>query len=119
MAEADATLRDRQPWKAAHEKDYAWLGGVITRHYHGCYDTDVKVLMGGIIQAFAGKTVHDTEGLQARSCRRPSFRPWPPAPREHVSTNGRAPAIPRGQRFSTYIVSGGDRDFMRPVTSEI
>ena len=26
MAESDPALRDRQPWKAAYEKDYAWLG---------------------------------------------------------------------------------------------
>ena len=31
---------------------------VITKHYHGD-DTDVKVLMGGILQAFAGMTVDD------------------------------------------------------------
>jgi hypothetical protein len=35
MAERDPALRDRQPWKAAHEKDYAWLGGAVTKHYHG------------------------------------------------------------------------------------
>ena len=29
MAEEDASLREKQPWKAAYEKDYAWLGGVI------------------------------------------------------------------------------------------
>ena len=28
MAEADPSLREQQPWKAAYEKDYAWLGGV-------------------------------------------------------------------------------------------
>ena len=28
MAEADASLRERQPWKAARENDYAWLGDV-------------------------------------------------------------------------------------------
>ena len=28
MAEDDASLRDRQPWKAAYEQDYAWLGDV-------------------------------------------------------------------------------------------
>ncbi|MFZ0383433.1 MAG: hypothetical protein WCD11_33910 [Solirubrobacteraceae bacterium] len=33
MAELDDSLRDRQPWKAAHERDYAWLGGAITKHY--------------------------------------------------------------------------------------
>ena len=35
MAEADESLREQQPWKAAREKDYAWLGEVITKHYHG------------------------------------------------------------------------------------
>ena len=64
MAEQDASLRDRQPWKAASDKDYDWLGDVITKHYHGD-DSDVKVLMGGILQAFAG---HDRRGL--RSARR-------------------------------------------------
>jgi hypothetical protein len=41
MAEKDASLRDRQPWKAACERDFAWLGAVITKHYHGD-DSDVK-----------------------------------------------------------------------------
>ena len=61
MADQDAALRDRQPWKAAYEQDYAWLGGVITKHYHGD-DSDVRVLMGGILHAFAGMTV---EGYSA------------------------------------------------------
>src|SRR6185437_16186778 len=43
MAEADESLRDRQPWKAAWEKDYGWLGETITKHYHGDA-SDVKVL---------------------------------------------------------------------------
>ena len=36
-------LRERQPWKAAHEGDHAWLGGAITKHYQGD-DGDVKLL---------------------------------------------------------------------------
>src|SRR5215213_5916582 len=51
MAKQDPSLRDRQPWKAAHTRDYGWLGQVITKHYHGD-DSDVKVLLGGILQAF-------------------------------------------------------------------
>src|SRR5262245_47719170 len=35
MAEQDVSLRTQQPWKAAREKDYAWLGDVITKHYRG------------------------------------------------------------------------------------
>ena len=65
MCEADASLRDRQPWKAAHERDYAWLGDVITRHYHGD-DTDVKVLMAGILRAFGGMTVEDLPAGRGR-----------------------------------------------------
>ncbi len=26
LAEQDASLRTKQPWQAAYEKDYAWLG---------------------------------------------------------------------------------------------
>src|SRR3954452_24186202 len=56
MAEADESLRERQPWKAARERDYRWLSDVITKHYHGD-DSDVKVLMAGMQQAFAGMSV--------------------------------------------------------------
>ena len=58
MAEADDSLRDKQPWKAARERDYNWLGEVITKHYHGD-DADVQVLMAGIVQAFAGMDVEE------------------------------------------------------------
>ena len=46
MAEDDVSLRDREPWRAAYAKDYAWLGDAITKHYQGD-ETDVKVLIGG------------------------------------------------------------------------
>jgi phosphoserine phosphatase len=118
MAEGDPSLRERQPWKAAHERDYAWLGGALTKHYHGD-EGDMKVLMGGILGAFAGKTVED----------------YAQAADDFLS--GRHPTIDRSLRecgylpmiellryleaneFTTFIASGGDRDFMRPVTEEI
>jgi phosphoserine phosphatase len=119
MAEADASLRERQPWKAAREGDHAWLAGVITKHYHGD-DSDVKVLMGGIVQTFAGMTVGDYE-TTARAFlgeaqhptldRRLQDLTYVPMVEllRYLEANG----------FSPYIVSGGDRDFMRPVTAEI
>ena len=82
MAEEDESLRTTQPWQAAYEKDYAWLGGVIEKHYAGD-DSDVKVVIGGILQAFAGQTVdeytaaaeaflaeapHPTLGRRLRDC---------------------------------------------------
>ncbi len=118
MADSDPSLRDTQPWKAAHEKDYAWLGNVITKHYHGD-DKDVKVLMGGLLKAFAGMSVetyqaaadeflsgsHPTLGRSFRQC---GYVPMIEL-LQYLEANG----------FSTFIASGGDRDFMRPVTEEI
>ena len=119
MAEQDPSLRTRQPWQAAREKDYAWLGAVITKHYHGD-DSDVKVLLGGILQAFATVTVdtyaelaerfllttrHPTLDRVLRDC---AYLPMVELLR-YLEANG----------FTTYIASGGDRDFMRPVTADI
>jgi phosphoserine phosphatase len=119
MAEQDPSLRDRQPWKAAHTRDYGWLGEVITKHYHGD-DSDVKVLLGGILQAFAGMDVedyqaaahaflhqgrHPTLGRTFRDC---GYRPMAEL-LGYLEANG----------FTNYIASGGDRDFMRPVTQAI
>jgi hypothetical protein len=32
MAQAGPGLRDRQPWKAAYERDYGWFGQVLAEH---------------------------------------------------------------------------------------
>jgi hypothetical protein len=53
MATADPSLAETMPWKAVVEKDYAWLGGVMTKHYAGD-DSDLQVLAGGLLpQAMA------------------------------------------------------------------
>jgi phosphoserine phosphatase len=119
MAEQDETLRSRQPWQAAHERDYGWLGNVITKHYEGD-DTDVRVLMGGILQAFAGWSVekyaeaahgfvhdelHPTLERPFRDC---TYLPMIELLR-YLEASG----------FTCYIASGGNRDFMRPVTGEL
>src|SRR4051794_10762035 len=75
MAEADAALRDRQPWKAAYERDYVWLGNVIKEHYAGD-ETNVRVVAGGILAAYDGVSVEDFEQLSAvflRSARHPTI----------------------------------------------
>ena len=65
MVEHDASLAEKQPWKAAHEKDYAWLSNAMTKHYQGD-DADVRVLMGGVIAAYAGLDV-DEYGAEAHA----------------------------------------------------
>lgn len=119
MAESDTALRDKQPWKAAYNKDYAWLGEVITKHYRGD-DSDVKVLIGGILKAFEGmpvdvyqsaaesfllKAPHPTLKRRLRDC---TYAPMVELLR-YLEDYG----------FTNYIASGGDRDFMRVVTDEL
>ena len=60
MAEVDAALRQKQPWKAAYEQDYAWLGKVMEEHYAGD-DTNVRTLLGGVLAAHGGISVDDFE----------------------------------------------------------
>jgi phosphoserine phosphatase len=119
MAEADESLRERQPWKAARENDDAWLGGVIEKHYAGD-DSDVKVLMGGILAAYAGQTVEQFASSAAafldgaphptlgRRLRDGWYVPMVELLR-YLETNG----------FTCFIASGGSRDFMRAITNEL
>jgi phosphoserine phosphatase len=115
MAEADASLHDRQPWKAAYEQDLRWLGAAMVKHYRGD-DSDLALLIAAVPQAFAGLTVEayaDEVDAFFRAADHPQLgRPY--------LTCGYQPMIEllrylEDHGFATYIASGGDRDFMRPV----
>ena len=119
MAQADPQLRDRQPWKAAYERDYGWLGKVLAEHYAGD-ETNVRTLLGGVLAAFAGITVDDFEAqsdMFLRSTQHPTLgRPYLRCAYvpmiellAYLEANG----------FSNYIASGGGRDFMRPISYEV
>lgn len=119
MAVADPSLQARQPWKAAFEQDYGWLSDVVTQHYHGD-DTNVKVLMGGMVQAFAGQTVREYEDRAKAFL---DVAPHPTLGRRMRDTTY-LPMVEllrllESHGFTNYIASGGDRDFMRPVTEEL
>ena len=119
MAHADPALRERQPWQAAYERDYAWLGQVLVEHYAGD-DTNVRTLLGGVVAAHAGISVDDFE-QQADAFLRTAQHPtlgrgyvecaYAPMVEllRHLDANG----------FSSYIASGGGRDFMRPISDEL
>jgi phosphoserine phosphatase len=119
MAEADPALRDRQPWKAAHERDYGWLSKLMTEHYAGD-DTNVMVLAAGILAAYDGIGVEDFEAQAddfLRSAQHPTLR------RGYLEC-AYAPMIELlayldANGFSNYIASGGGRDFMRPISQEV
>jgi hypothetical protein len=119
MAEADPDLRERQPWKAAYERDYAWLGQVLAEHYAG-EDTNVRTLLGGVLAAYAGISVDDFEEKSdtfLRTTQHPTLGrgylecAYVPMVEllDYLEANG----------FSNYIASGGGRDFMRPISQEV
>jgi phosphoglycolate phosphatase-like HAD superfamily hydrolase len=119
QAEADPSLRDQQPYKAAYTGDLQWLGDAVTKHYQGD-DTDLKPLMGAILTAHHEITVEEhrsrVEAFFAEA-RHPTLgRPY--------TSCGYLPMIEllrylEAYGFTCYIVSGGGRDFMRPVTGPL
>lgn len=119
MAAQDPTLAERQPWKSAVTKDYAWLANAITKHYQGD-DSDMPTLAAGLLTAFEGIS---TEDLTARAGEFLRTVPHPTQKRLY-SQCGYAPMIEllrylEANGFTTYIASGGGRDFMRSIAEEI
>ena len=119
MAEADPTLRDQQPWKAAHERDYSWLARVVAEHYAGD-DTNVRTLGAGLLAAFANISVEEFEAdadAFLHSARHPTLD------RGYLecaySPMVELLAYLRANGFANYIASGGGRDFMRPISQEV
>jgi len=119
MAEGNSDLRDRQPWKSAFNKEYSWLGDAITKHYKGD-DSDVKLLLAGVLKAFEGMTVErygEAASDYLRKGRHPTLERsfstcvYPPMVEllRYLETHG----------FTNFIVSGGDRDFMRVISDDI
>ena len=77
------------------------------------------MLMGGILQAFAGQSVEDYRRAADTFLRAGKH----PTLGRTFHECGYAPMIEllrylEANGFTNYIASGGDRDFMRPVTEE-
>jgi phosphoserine phosphatase len=119
LAEDDPALRTQQPYQAAYEGDLKWMGGAMVKHYRGD-DSDLKLLMVAVPKAFETVTVEDYDRrvkeffaeadnpTLKRPYRECGYQPMVELLR-YLEANG----------FSTYIASGGDRDFMRPVAQDM
>jgi phosphoserine phosphatase len=115
-AKADPALADKQPYKAAVTGDFTWLGSAIDKHYAGD-DSDLHTIIGALLTLTAGMSVDEYEqavdsfyqDAQHLTLKRPYsavvYQPMVELLR-YLEANG----------FTCYIVSGGDRDFMRPMT---
>ena len=115
MAARDPTLSARQPWKAVVQKDYAWLGGVIAKHYRGD-DSDLQEMTGGLLSAYADTTIEEFEGA-AKAFLTTAKNPKLGRPYVHCVYKPMFDLLRylTANRFTSYIVSGGGRDFMRAV----
>ena len=119
MTEDDPDLRTAEPWRAASERDYAWLASVLSDHYAGD-DTKLAGMAAGILKAHADISVDRFDELAAeflRTARHPTLD------RSYLDC-AYAPMIDllgylRANGFATYIASGGGRDFMRPITADV
>lgn len=118
-AAVDESLAGQQPYQAAVSNDLQWFGGAITKHYQGD-DADLKVLAGAVmslheamnvedhaarVSAFFAEAKHPTLDRPYQEC---VYTPMVELLR-YLEDNG----------FTCYIVSGGGRDFMRPITATI
>lgn len=118
-ATIDPALASRQPWQAARDGETGWLDEALTRHYQGD-DSDLRVLIGAVMSLFSDMSVEQFATMVSEffeSERHPTLdRPYTEVAYRpmlellvHLEDNG----------FTNYIVSGGGRDFMRPVSQRI
>ena len=119
LAGQDPSLAERQPYRAAVERDFRWLDQAIVKHYHGD-DADLGLLMGAVESAFEGMEV---EAFGAEVMEWLTTASHPVLRRQYLAC-GFAPMVEllrylEANGFSIYIASGGDRDFMRPFAHRI
>jgi phosphoserine phosphatase len=119
QAEREPGLRSQQPWKAASESDFTWLGNAVTKHYQGD-DSQLEVIIKGILhlaeglpveqleqdaKQFIQSTKHPKLGISYQDC---IYQPMLEL-LGYLAENG----------FTNYIVSGGGRDFMRGFAEDL
>ncbi|GAB2462143.1 phosphoglycolate phosphatase-like HAD superfamily hydrolase [Conyzicola lurida] len=115
-ARADPTLADIQPYKAVVMNDLGWMGSAVDKHYAGD-DSDLGVIIAAILRSTEGVSVDDYEESVAAFYRDAQHltlkRPYSGAVFQPMIELLR---YLEGNGFTCYIVSGGERDFMRPMT---
>ncbi|WP_022889393.1 HAD family hydrolase [Agromyces italicus] len=116
QADADPSLAERQPYKAVVSGDLGWLAGAVEKHYQGD-DADLKILIGAVVGATAGTSI-DAYAASVEEFFATATHPTLGTPYSHTIY---APMVElmrylEAHGFTVYIVSGGERDFMRPMT---
>jgi phosphoglycolate phosphatase-like HAD superfamily hydrolase len=119
MAAERPEVRDRQPFKAVHEKDMAWLGSVAAEYLKGD-PGKAMILAGGLAEAFDGMTVDDffADAMAFLSDTRDERFG---IPYKQLTYKPMVELVHylQASGFQVYIASGGGRDFVRAVSEEI
>ncbi|WP_082608594.1 HAD family phosphatase [Oerskovia sp. Root918] len=117
-AAADPALAEDQPYRAAASGDLAWLARAVDKHYAGD-DSDLGVLIKAVVAAQAGRSV-GTYAHAVRTFLDEATHPALGTPYRFATYQPMRELLDllRDHGFSTYITSGGDRDFMRPFTED-
>ncbi|GGI46544.1 phosphoserine phosphatase [Agromyces flavus] len=116
--EADPSLKEREPYRAAVDRDDAWFRRAI-EHHHAGDDHDMDLVMDAILSTVSDRRVDEyhAEAMEFyRRERHPALdRPYERTVYQpmhellrHLEDHG----------FTCYLVSGGDRDLMRPISAE-
>ena len=116
MAEDDPSIRSRQPFKAAYEQDDAWFSDAVAEHDDG----NLEVLLAAIATAFGDTTV---EAFARQAAEYLQTAQHPVYQVSYLETAYEPMLELLGyladHGFTSYIVSGSGRDFMRPITQQL
>lgn len=111
MAQADSTMRERQPWRAAMDGDEAYFADL---HGHA------SEVLAGVASAYAGWTPDEFEAA-ARGFFDTALHPRFGVPHHRLVYRPMRELIDllmeRG--FTVFVATGGGRDFVRVVAEEI
>jgi hypothetical protein len=119
MVEEDSALSELQPWKAACEKDFAWLGGVMERHYAGDDSDSRSCSAASCTRSPAGPSKRMR--MQLRRSSRTRGIPRSDVVSATAGTCQWSSSCATSSRTTSTASSppGGSRDFMRVIAGEI
>ena len=119
MAESDASLRKTQPWKAIWDGDSSWINDAVVKHYDGD-ETDIKSLIAAVTEAFGDIAVEQFEA-QATKFFGTAVHPEYEQPYLNLTYVPMVELLDflDANGFTCYMVTGGGRDFMRPVSQSL
>ena len=118
QAASDSSLAEAEPYRSTREGDYRWLAQALEKHAVGD-DADLRILIGAIAHASDRLSVTDYAASVAEFM---SVAHHPTLYRPYAQT-AYQPMVEllrflEDNGFTCYIVSGGDRDFMRPIVEQ-